>query len=148
MTTREKEFEIDAIYDGECLTCGQQVELLRESDVNQCIHFVETSAPGFDVERDAGIPIDRAMDCIQARLASGEVVQGVQALRLLREATGNASSAIVTVLPSTSRLRDVPDPGIDLGVNLDVDYLECRKVARQISHHGTERVRRSSVQRA
>ena len=75
--------------------------------MHECIRLVDISAGEFDVERDAGIPIDRAMDCIQARLGSGEVVQGAIALRLLREAAS---------------------PEGDFDLSGDGEFLDCRKV--------------------
>jgi len=129
MAMRERDLEMDVFFDGACQTCVQQVELLRESEKNECIHLVDISAHGFDVERDAGIPIDRATDCIQARLESGEVVQGAVALRLLREAA--------------SRKIDF-DVGRD--EEPDGEFLECRKAAGQITH-SRKKARRSARRR-
>lgn len=80
-----KSFKIAALYDGGCPSCSLQMKRLREYDTRRLIRFTDIAAPGFDADRDAGIPIERTADCLQVRMESGEVIQGSEALRCLNE---------------------------------------------------------------
>ena len=76
-------FSAAAYFDGGCRLCSQEVEWLRQGTGCRRILFVDTSAPHFNADRDAGMPIVRQQDCIQVRLRSGEVLEGVEAVRHL-----------------------------------------------------------------
>jgi predicted DCC family thiol-disulfide oxidoreductase YuxK len=74
---------IDAFYDRDCSLCMREVNWLKKRAEAQRIHFIDVSAADFDPDRDAGMPIARLEDCIQARLESGEVLEGPEAIRRL-----------------------------------------------------------------
>lgn len=99
--------EIDAFYDGDCPICTREVDWLRRRNGFQRIRFVDVSAPGFDPDRDAGMPIDRLADCIQARLQNGEVLEGAEAFRRLYEVTGSERLERLKRLPVLSPVVDV-----------------------------------------
>jgi predicted DCC family thiol-disulfide oxidoreductase YuxK len=123
---RGKDVDIQAFYDGDCSVCSQEVEWLHEHDADGRIQFVDIAAPGFDADRDAGIPIVRVQDCIQVRLATGEIIEGAAALRHLY---GTVSS------PRLTRVTHVPliSPVLELGYRLfakNRQMLARRRVSR------------------
>jgi predicted DCC family thiol-disulfide oxidoreductase YuxK len=101
------DFDIAALYDGGCPSCSRQVERLREWDTRGLIRFTDVSAPGFDADRDAGIPVERTTDCLQVRMESGEVLAGSDALRYLNQIAGLARQLELTRLPGFARFITV-----------------------------------------
>jgi predicted DCC family thiol-disulfide oxidoreductase YuxK len=101
------EFEAAAYFDGACTRCSQEVEWLRRGAGCRRILFVDISAPAFDPDRDAGIPIVRQQDCIQTRLKTGEVLQGVEAVRHLYGLALSEQSQRYGWLPLLSPVLDL-----------------------------------------
>ncbi len=89
MPANDNDAEIEAFYDGDCSLCSREVSWLRSRDRNGHIRFTNIAAPEFDADRDAGIPVGRLQKCIQARLATGEVVEGVEVFRHLYRIVGS-----------------------------------------------------------
>jgi predicted DCC family thiol-disulfide oxidoreductase YuxK len=100
------ESEIEVFYDGDCYVCGREMKWLRGRDAEGHIRFTDIAAPGFDADRDAGIPIERLRDCIQARLHSGEVLEGMDVFRQLYEIVGFPGLVRLTRLPGVTRILD------------------------------------------
>ena len=106
MPDNDNDIEIEAFYDGDCSVCAREVAWLRNQETAARIRFADIAAPGFDADRDAGIPIERLHDCIQARLATGEVVEGVEVFRHLYEIVALPRVVRLTPLPVVSRVLD------------------------------------------
>ena len=122
----EKGLDVEAFYDSDCPVCSREVDWLRNRDVFQRIRFVDVATPGFDPGRDAGMPIDRLGDCIQARLETGEVLEGADAFRRLYE---------VACLERAQRLQRTPllSPVVGLGSRWLAEQRmrrACRRVGR------------------
>jgi predicted DCC family thiol-disulfide oxidoreductase YuxK len=100
------EIDVEAFYDGDCTVCVREVEWLHRRDTQGRIRFTDIAAPGFDADRDAGIPIARLMDCIQARLAPGEVLEGMDVFRHLYEIVGFPHLVRLTRLPVITPVLD------------------------------------------
>jgi predicted DCC family thiol-disulfide oxidoreductase YuxK len=98
--------DIEVFYDGDCSVCVREIEWLHQRDTQGRIRLTDIAAPGFDADRDAGIPIVRLMDCIQARLASGEVLEGMEVFRHLYEIVGFPRLVRLTRLPVITPLLD------------------------------------------
>jgi predicted DCC family thiol-disulfide oxidoreductase YuxK len=96
MDLLDKTFDVEVFYDGDCTVCGREVKWLHQRDTQERILFTNIAAPGFDAGRDAGIPIVRLKDCIQARLSSGEVLEGMEVFRHLYEAVESSGSPRLT----------------------------------------------------
>jgi predicted DCC family thiol-disulfide oxidoreductase YuxK len=106
MAMPDADVEIEAFYDGDCSVCSREVAWIHRRDLDGRIRFIDIAAPGFDADRDAGIPIARLQDCIQARLASGEVIEGVEVFRNLYTIVGFPRMARLTRLPLLSPVLD------------------------------------------
>jgi predicted DCC family thiol-disulfide oxidoreductase YuxK len=106
MSTFDEKSDIEVFYDGDCTVCVREVEWLHLRDTQRRIQFTDIAAPGFDADRDAGIPIVRLMDCIQARLSSGEVIEGMEVFRHLYEIVGYPRLVRMTRLPIITPLLD------------------------------------------
>jgi predicted DCC family thiol-disulfide oxidoreductase YuxK len=106
MTEPGSELDIEVFYDGDCTVCGHEIEWLHGRDTQGRIRFTDIAAPGFDADRDAGIPMVRLMDCIQARLSSGEVLEGVEVFRHLYDIVGFPRLVRLTRLPVITPLLD------------------------------------------
>ena len=108
------EFEAAAYFDGGCTRGSQEVEWLRRGAGCRRILFVDISAPGFNADRDAGVPIVRMQDCIQARLKSGEVLEGEEAVHHLYR---------LALLERSERRRWLPflSPVLDWGIRRIAD---------------------------
>jgi predicted DCC family thiol-disulfide oxidoreductase YuxK len=106
MSLSGAECEIEVFYDGDCSVCGREATWLRQRDTDGRIRFTDIAARGFDAERDAGIPIERLRDCIQARLPSGEVLEGMEVFRHLYEIVGFPRLVRLTRLPGVTRILD------------------------------------------
>ena len=75
------------LYDANCPVCSLEMDHLRSLNAEGRLQFVDISAPGFD-PAPYGVTL-AAMDAeIHARRADGDVIKGVQVLRLAYEAVG------------------------------------------------------------
>jgi predicted DCC family thiol-disulfide oxidoreductase YuxK len=80
-------YPLTLLYDAHCPVCALEMDHLRSRNDKGLLVFVDISAAGFDPSL-YGATFD-AMDAeIHARGADGEVIHGVQVLRLAYEAVG------------------------------------------------------------
>ena len=80
-------YPLTLLYDANCAVCALEMDHLRSLNAEGRLQFVDISAPGFD-PAPYGVTL-AAMDAeIHARRADGEVIRGVQVLRLAYEAVG------------------------------------------------------------
>jgi predicted DCC family thiol-disulfide oxidoreductase YuxK len=63
-------------YDGSCPLCQAEIEYLRHKDHKGALAFIDITQAGIDIER-SGLSCERAMQLMQGRLLSGEVIEGV-----------------------------------------------------------------------
>lgn len=80
-------YPLTLLYDANCAVCALEMDHLRSLNAEGRLHFVDISAPGFD-PAPYGVLLS-AMDAeIHARRADGEVIRGVQVLRLAYDSVG------------------------------------------------------------
>ena len=80
-------YPLTLLYDAQCPVCSLEMDHLRSLNQEGKLVFVDITAPGFD-PAPYGVPL-AAMDAeIHARRADGQVIRGVQVLRLAYEAVG------------------------------------------------------------
>ena len=80
-------YPLTLLYDANCAVCSLEMDHLRSLDAEGRLQFIDISAPGFDPTA-YGVPL-AAMDAeIHARRADGEMIKGMQVLRLAYEAVG------------------------------------------------------------
>lgn len=120
-----EDIEAEAFYDGDCPLCSREVVWLHKRDTNERIRFIDIAAPQFDADRDAGFPVCRA-DCIQARLASGEVLEGTDAFHQLYAIVESPQEQ------KPARLRVIL-PALDFGHRL-ITRRRLRITERQVAH--------------
>jgi len=106
MNAPDKEPDVEVFYDGDCPLCSHEVERLRQRDTHGRVMFTDIAAAGFDAGRDAGLPIERLRDCIQARLPSGAVLEGVDVYHYLYETVGFERPDRATRFPVITPLVD------------------------------------------
>ena len=96
---------VEVYYDGECPLCMREIRILRRLDRRDRIRFTDIAAPDFDA---TSVGLDRAtlMDKIHARLASGELITGVEVFRCLYEAVGFGPVVALSRLPGIRQLLD------------------------------------------
>ena len=96
----------EVFFDGECPLCVREIRLLRRLDRRGRILFTDISAAGFD---PAPLGLDQAilMARIHGRLASGELVEGVEVFRQLYAAVGLGPLVALTRLPGLSHLLEL-----------------------------------------
>ncbi len=121
-----KEWEVDAFYDGDCPACVREVDWLQKHDGRKRIRFFDISASDFDPDRDAGMPIARLEDCFQARMESGEVLEGPEAFRQLYAVTGAERGQSDQRVPVFSQVAD-------LGYRW-LTNLRLRRACRRVAH--------------
>ena len=80
-------WQIEVFYDGQCPLCTREIDLLRRLDRRKRIRFTDITAEGFD-EAAYGRTQRQFMDRIQARLHSGQWIEGVEVFRQLYAAVG------------------------------------------------------------
>ena len=80
-------YPLTLLYDAHCPVCALEMDHLRSRNDKGLLVFVDISAAGFDPSL-FGVTL-AAMDAeIHARRADGQVIRGVQVLRLAYEAVG------------------------------------------------------------
>ena len=99
-------YEIEVFYDGDCLVCFREVKWLRGRDTDGRIRFTDTAAADFDPGRNAGTPNWRRTDCIQGRLPSGEVLEGMEVYRHLYRIVGFPELVRLARRPGVMRVLD------------------------------------------
>lgn len=99
-------YPLTLLYDANCAVCSLEMDHLRSLNAEGRLQFVDISAPGFD-PAPYGVTL-AAMDAeIHARRADGEVIRGVQVLRLAYEAVGLGWVLRPTAWPPLRGLSDV-----------------------------------------
>lgn len=101
---------VEVFYDGDCPLCMREIAMLMRKDKAQRIRFTDIAAPGFDAET-LGLSWEKLMKRIHARLANGELIEGVEVFRQLYAAVG------FTKLVRLSRLPGIAG-ALDLGYTL------------------------------
>jgi predicted DCC family thiol-disulfide oxidoreductase YuxK len=63
-------------YDGSCPLCRAEIEYMAFKDRQGLLAFVDITTAGSEIER-MGLSCERAMQLMQGRLRSGQVIEGV-----------------------------------------------------------------------
>lgn len=80
-------YPLTLLYDAGCPVCSLEMDHLRARNDAGRLVFVDITAPGFD-PAPYGATLEAMNAEIHARRADGEVIHGVQVLRLAYEAVG------------------------------------------------------------
>jgi predicted DCC family thiol-disulfide oxidoreductase YuxK len=99
-------YPLTLFYDASCAVCSLEMDHLRSRNHDGKLAFVDITAPGFD-PAPFGATL-AAMDAqIHGRCADGQMIIGVQALRLAYEAVGLGWVLRPTAWPPLRALSDV-----------------------------------------
>jgi len=80
-------YPLTLLYDAQCAVCSLEMDHLRSRNHEGKLQFVDIAAPGFD-PAPYGATLAAMNAEIHARRADGQVIHGVQVLRLAYEAVG------------------------------------------------------------
>lgn len=80
-------YPLTLLYDANCPVCSLEMDHLRERNHEGLLVFIDIHAAGFDPAPFGATLADMNAE-IHARRADGEVIRGVQVLRLAYEAVG------------------------------------------------------------
>lgn len=80
-------YPLTLLYDAGCPVCSLEMDHLRSRNHEGRLVFIDIAAPGFDPAPFGATLADMNAE-IHARRADGEVIRGVQVLRLAYEAVG------------------------------------------------------------
>jgi len=80
-------YPLTLLYDAHCAVCSLEMDHLRSRNHDGKLQFVDIAAPGFD-PTPYGATLAAMNAEIHARRADGQVIRGVQVLRLAYEAVG------------------------------------------------------------
>ena len=103
-------YPLTLLYDASCSVCSLEMDHLRSRNAEGLLRFIDITATGFD-PAPYGATLAEMNAEIHARRADGQVIRGVQVLRLAYEAVG-----LGWVLKPTgwAPLRAVSDAGYRL----------------------------------
>jgi predicted DCC family thiol-disulfide oxidoreductase YuxK len=80
-------YPLTLLYDAQCAVCSLEMDHLRSRNHEGKLQFVNITEPGFD-PAPYGVTLAAMNAEIHARRADGQVISGVQVLRLAYEAVG------------------------------------------------------------
>lgn len=80
-------YPLTLLYDAGCAVCALEMDHLRSRNAAGKLLFIDISAPGFD-PASYGATLGEMNAEIHARRADGQVIRGVQVLRLAYDAAG------------------------------------------------------------
>jgi predicted DCC family thiol-disulfide oxidoreductase YuxK len=103
---RKETWDVEVFYDGDCPLCVREMRMLMRLDRRDRIKFTNLAAAGFD-PGDVGRDRAELMAKIHGRLASGELIEGVEVFRRLYAAVGPGWAVAVSRAPGVSHLLDV-----------------------------------------
>ena len=90
-------------YDGSCPLCQAEIEYMRHKDGKGALAFIDITQAGIDIER-SGLSCERAMQLMQGRLLSGEVIEGVPVFAAAYQLVGLRALAWILSRPSLQGL--------------------------------------------
>ena len=99
-------YPLTLLYDAGCAVCSLEMDHLRSLNAEGRLVFIDIAAPGFD-PTPYRATLDEMNAEIHARRADGEVIRGVQVLRLAYEAVGLGWVLRPTAWPPLRALSDV-----------------------------------------
>ncbi|MBS2020041.1 MAG: DUF393 domain-containing protein [Deltaproteobacteria bacterium] len=97
--------QVEVFFDGACPLCRREIGMLRRLDRRSAIRFTDIAEPSFDAVAVGRTQSD-LMARIQARLADGTWIDGVEVFRRLYAAVGFGPLVAVTRVPGISHLMD------------------------------------------
>lgn len=96
---------VEVFYDGDCPLCMREIAMLERMDKAQRIRFTDIADPRFDASA-VGVSWEALMQRIHGRLASGELIEGVEVFRQLYAAVGFTTLVKLSRLPIIAQLLD------------------------------------------
>jgi predicted DCC family thiol-disulfide oxidoreductase YuxK len=86
-------------FDGSCPLCQAEIEYLRHKDERGALAFIDITQAGVEIEQ-SGLSCERAMQLMQGRLLSGEVIEGVPVFATAYQLVGLRTLAWILSRPS------------------------------------------------
>ena len=107
MSSKEGQFLIRVLYDGECPLCSREIRFLERRDRGRGrIQFEDIADSGFDPQR-YGVEAGELMARIHGVLPSGDLIEGVEVFRRAYSAVGFGWLMAPTRLPGLRNLADL-----------------------------------------
>ena len=107
MSSKEGQFRIRVLYDGECPLCSREIRFLERRDRGRGrIQFEDIADPGFD-PHGYGVEAGELMARIHGVLPSGDLIEGVEVFRRAYSAVGLGWLMAPTRLPGLRNLADL-----------------------------------------
>ena len=107
MSSKQGQFQIRVLYDGECPLCSREISFLERRDRGRGrIQLEDIADPGFDPRR-YGVEADELMARIHGVLPSGDLIEGVEVFRRAYSAVGLGWLVAPTRLPGLRKLADL-----------------------------------------
>ena len=107
MSSKEGQFLIRVLYDGECPLCAREIRFLERRDRGRGrIQFEDIADPSFDSQR-YGVEAGELMARVHGVLPSGDLIEGVEVFRRAYSAVGLAWLMAPTRVPGLRNLLDL-----------------------------------------
>ena len=105
MSTTIPTAQLEVFFDGACPLCTKEIAFVRRLDRRSRVRFTDIAAPGFDAA-SIGRTHEDLMARIQARVADGSFIDGVEVFRRMYAAVGLSPVVALTRLPGIAQLLD------------------------------------------
>src|SRR5512133_2211791 len=106
MARQSARASVEVFYDGDCPVCSREARALRRMDRGGRLLLTDICSQDFDPSR-VGIAREQLMDRIHARLANGEVIQGVEVFRRVYGMLGFGWVVPLTELPGMRQILEL-----------------------------------------
>jgi len=142
--TKQSNWEIKLLYDGECPLCLREVNFLLLRDAGRGkVAFVDIAADDYNPEENAGIDFETAMGRIHGILPDGTVIRNVEVFRKVYETLGMGWVYAITKLPvmgalanfiygiwADLRLRLTGRPNLETVIQQRQERMDCNEKGR------------------
>ncbi|MCJ8279224.1 MAG: DUF393 domain-containing protein [Rivularia sp. ALOHA_DT_140] len=142
--TKQSNWEIKLLYDGECPLCLREVNFLLLRDAGRGkVAFVDIAADDYNPEENAGIDFETAMGRIHGILPDGTVIRNVEVFRKVYETLGMGWVYAITKLPvmgalanfiygiwADLRLRLTGRPNLETVIQQRQERIDCKEEGR------------------
>lgn len=95
---KEESWKVKMLYDGDCMLCMREVNMLRNRD-NGNICFVDIASSDYEPAENLDISFEQAMERIHVIYPDGKIVTDIQAFKALYEQVGLGWVYAVTKFP-------------------------------------------------
>ncbi|AFZ43632.1 thiol-disulfide oxidoreductase DCC [Halothece sp. PCC 7418] len=105
--TKQVQWQIKLLYDGECPLCLREVNFLQKRDAGRgLVKFIDIADDNYQPEANGGVDFETAMGRIHGVLPDGTVVKDVEVFRRVYEALGMGWVYAITKLPVVGAIAD------------------------------------------